>query len=180
MRRLSSALVLVSVVALSVACAAPATPGWTYAPAPSATPVPSSEASGSPAASAEPSATATATATAKASATPAASQTAGASGGSTELTVVAPSGAAASGFDPTALEAPAGAAFEVKFDNQDSGVPHNWVLKNPDGSKVDIGDTAFFNGPAEKTYDVPALQPGEYPFLCEVHPQVMTGTLTIQ
>jgi plastocyanin len=178
MRRLSSALVLVSIVALSVACAAPATPGWTYAPAPSVTPVPSSEASGPPPASAEPSATATATA--KASATPAASQTAGASGGSTELTVVAPSGAAASGFDPTALEAPAGAAFEVKFDNQDSGVPHNWVLKNPDGSKVDIGDTAFFNGPEEKTYDVPALQPGEYPFLCEVHPQVMTGTLTIQ
>jgi plastocyanin len=178
MRRLSSALVLVSIVALSVACAAPATPGWTYAPAPSVTPVPSSEASGPPPASAEPSATATATA--KASATPAASQTAGASGGSTELTVVAPSGAAASGFDPTALEAPAGAALEVKFDNQDSGVPHNWVLKNPDGSKVDIGDTAFFNGPEEKTYDVPALQPGEYPFLCEVHPQVMTGTLTIQ
>jgi plastocyanin len=178
MRRLPFALALVSIVAVIAACAAPAAPGWTYAPAPSATPVSSAEASGSPAASGAPSAEPTATA--EASGTPGASETAGASGGATELTVTAPTGAAVSGFDPTTLEAPAGKAFEVKFDNQDSGVPHNWVLKNPDGSAVDIGDTTFFNGPDEKTYDVPALEAGDYPYLCEVHPTVMTGTLTVK
>ena len=184
MRRLLFALALVSIVAVIAACAAPATPGWTYAPAPSVTPAPSGEASGSPAASAEasaePTATAEASGTPEASSTAGASATAGASGGATELTVTAPTGAAVSGFDPTKLEAPAGTAFEVKFDNQDAGVPHNWVLKNPDGSAVDIGDTKFFNGPDEKTYDVPALQAGDYPYLCEVHPTVMTGTLTVK
>jgi plastocyanin len=29
------------------------------------------------------------------------------------------------------------------------------------------------------TYKVPALQPGQYPFLCTVHP-TMTGTATVQ
>ena len=178
MRRLPFALAFVSIVALIAACAAPATPGWTYAPAPSATPVASAEASGSPAASAG--ASEQPSPTAKASKTPAASATAKASGGATKLTVTAPTGAAVSGFDPTTLEAPAGTPFKVTFDNQDSGVPHNWVLKNADGSAVDIGDTTFFNGPDKKTYDVPALEAGDYPFVCEIHPTVMTGTLTVK
>ena len=29
------------------------------------------------------------------------------------------------------------------------------------------------------TYTVPALQPGQYPYLCTVHP-TMTGTATVQ
>ena len=36
---------------------------------------------------------------------------------------------------------------------------HNFVLKNPDGSNVDIGDTAFFDGPEVRTYDVPGARP---------------------
>ena len=73
-----------------------------------------------------------------------------------------------------------GFAFKIEFDNQDIGVMHNFVLKNPDGSKVDIGDTAFFAGPEIRTYDVPELDTGAYEFLCEVHPQTMTGTLTVE
>ena len=61
MRRLSSALVLVALTTALAACAAPATPNWTYAPAPSVTPAPSGAASGEPSASAEPTETPEAT-----------------------------------------------------------------------------------------------------------------------
>ena len=179
MRRLPLALAAV-LSALLVACAAPAAPGWTYAPAPSVTPAPSVEASGSPAASASaavsPSASAAATAEASGSAGP--SGSAGASGG-TGLTITAPVGASTTGFNTDRLEAEAGIPFTIVFDNQDTGVPHNFVLKKPDGSNVDIGDTAIITGPASVTHNVPALDAGEYPFLCEVHPQTMKGVLTV-
>jgi mono/diheme cytochrome c family protein/plastocyanin len=93
------------------------------------------------------------------------------------VTVSAPAGAASSGFDPTELEAPADAPFTLEFVNDDP-VPHNIVLKNPDGSDVAIGDTAPFEGPETRSYAVPALAAGEYSFLCVVHPTTMTGTLT--
>jgi plastocyanin len=37
---------------------------------------------------------------------------------------------------------------------------------------------AIFPGPAQQTYDVPALKAGSYGFVCTVHPN-MTGTLTV-
>jgi plastocyanin len=101
--------------------------------------------------------------------------------GGTVLTVKAPDGAATSGFDPKTLEGPANAPFTVVFDNEDATTgPHNWVLKDSTGAKVDIGDTSFFTGPAKKEFQIPALAAGDYPFLCEVHPAAMTGTLTIK
>jgi mono/diheme cytochrome c family protein/plastocyanin len=96
------------------------------------------------------------------------------------VTVAAPVGAATSGFDPTTLEAPADTAFTLVFDNQDTGVPHNVVIQNPDGSNVAMGDTAVFPGPESRPYAVPALAAGEYPFVCIVHPTTMTGTLTVE
>ena len=143
---------LVVIAAVIAACAAPAAPGWTYAPAPSTTPAASAAASGSPAAS-------------------------GGTGGG--LTITAPVGAAANGYDVKSLSAAPGHAFTVTFDNQDTGVPHNWVLTKLDGSTVDIGDTTFFNGVAQKTYNVPALAAGQYPFMCQVHPTTMKGILTV-
>jgi mono/diheme cytochrome c family protein/plastocyanin len=94
------------------------------------------------------------------------------------VTVEAPVGAATTGFDPTTLEAEAGKPFTLDFKNDDTQAPHNIVIKNPDGSKVAMGDTAFFTGPGERQYAVPALDAGTYQFLCEVHPTTMTGTLT--
>jgi plastocyanin len=182
MRRLSSALALISVTAVLAACTSStsAEAGWTYAPAPSVTPAPSGEPSGSPAASEEPSEAPSATPEESESAEPSGSaQPSGsAAAGGPELIITAPVGSSVTGFDPTELEAPADAAFTITFDNEDTGVPHNFVLSNPDGTPVDIGDTAFFNGPERRTYDVPALAAGEYPYHCEVHPNTMTGTLT--
>ena len=96
----------------------------------------------------------------------------------TVVTVSAPDGSATTGFDPETLEAPADTPFTLEFDNQDATAPHNVVIKDPSGTGVSIGDTAPFTGPATRSYAVPALAPGDYTFLCEVHPSTMTGTLT--
>jgi len=75
-------------------------------------------------------------------------------------------------FDTDSIEAPAGEDFCIEFTNDDS-VPH------------DIGITETeFNGddvaPGESiTYVIPAMEAGDYTFLCTLHPQAMVGDLTI-
>jgi plastocyanin len=101
------------------------------------------------------------------------------SGGAAGVTIAAPVGATTAGFDPTTAEVAANTAFSLTFDNQDNQAPHNLVLQNPDGSAVAVeGDTAFFTGPGQRTYQVPPLAAGEYKYLCQVHPTTMVGTLT--
>jgi len=164
------------------ACSSGSAPGWTYAPAASASAAASGAASGAPSGSPAASAASSVTPSAEPSASAAASASVAASGGAATLTVTAPQGAATAGFDPKQLEAPANAPFTVVFDNQDTTTsPHDWVLKDPNGTMVQIGgDTSFFSGPAKREYQIPALAPGAYTYLCQVHPAVMTGTLTIR
>ena len=52
---------------------------------------------------------------------------AGTTGPAVVLTVTAPSGAAAHGFQDNSLTAPSDTPFTITFDNQDSGVEHNVV-----------------------------------------------------
>ncbi len=73
-------------------------------------------------------------------------------------------------FEPDAVEAPAGKAFKIDFDNKDAATVHDIDihLSNP-GSEV-VFDGAKVTGPAVATYDVPALSAGTYAFVCSVHP----------
>jgi plastocyanin len=155
--RLTRAIAAGVLLALAIAgCGSGGGPGWTYAPAPSATPVPSGVPSGSPVVSGSPAVSPSGP------------------GGAT-VTVVATTAAQ---FDTPELEVAADEPFTLVFDNRDPTVQHNVVIRNPDGSKVEMGDTSFFLGPETRTYQVPALAAGAYPFICEVHPTTMTGTLT--
>lgn len=82
-------------------------------------------------------------------------------------------------FDSQDLSAPAGQPFTIHFTNADS-VPHDVAIYQ--------GETTVFSGevitgPDVSTdYQVPALEPGEYVFLCTIHATVpeMQGTLTVE
>lgn len=175
----STRLLAAGLTILAVAGCATTTPGWTYAPA-SASASASAASSVDTSASVEPSEsaapTASASAAASATVTPSGSESAEPSGG--------PSGAPAGtvldlaalniAFDPTTLSAPAGAPFQIKFENNES-VPHNVDIKDSSGASVFKGE--IFSGVDTRTYDVPALTAGEYQFVCDVHPN-MVGTLT--
>jgi plastocyanin len=158
-------LVLVALLALAMlmsACAASESPGWTYAPpTPSPTPGPSQSGAASAAPSAESSG---------------AAESAGASGGGGSGTVINET-AQNIAFQQTELNAPANTAFTIHFDNQDASTIHNIVIKDSSGNEKFSG--AMVTGPAQADYQVPALPPGTYTFVCAVHPTAMTGTLTV-
>ena len=191
MRRLPIIILSLLVIVALAACSSGGAPGWTYAPAPSATPVASGAASGAPsggpsaAPSTPPAAGSPAPSGVESAAPSGAPAPSGAaspapSGGTAGLTVSAPVGSDTNGWVPPTLETAAGTAFTLIFDNQDNTVPHNLVLQNPDGTAVAVeGDTAFFTGPGQRTYQVPALTAGAYKYICQVHPVTMVGTLTV-
>jgi cytochrome c oxidase subunit 2 len=93
----------------------------------------------------------------------------------TEVTLVAE----AITFEPREMTVTAGQPFVVILDNQDV-VEHDFAIYNPDG-------TVFFQGERVAagetiTYNVPALEAGEYVFNCPLHHTVpdMTGTVVAE
>lgn len=166
MRRLLPALALAGSVLLVAACASSTAPGWTYAP-PTPTPAATPAASGG-AASAAPGASAGASVAPDASA-PAAS------GGGNAAGAVQIAALNIAWVNPE-VNAPADAPFVIDFDNQDSGIPHNVVIKNSMNADVFTGE--IVTGPVKTQYQVPALTAGDYVFVCAVHPN-MTGNLHV-
>jgi plastocyanin len=82
-------------------------------------------------------------------------------------------------YDKKELEASAGEAFAIHFNNTDAGQTHDVDLHDSGGAVVD--DTPTITGPAEATYVYKPLEPGTYTYQCSVHPiPAMTGTLTVK
>jgi len=77
-------------------------------------------------------------------------------------------------FVQASVEAPAGAAFQLYFENLDN-VPHNVNVTGITGGSIAQGEV--FTGPSGHTLDVPALPAGHYMLLCDVHPDSMRAEL---
>jgi len=154
-RSLLSLALLAAVGAIAAACARRAEPGWTYAPSvpPSITPPPESVAPSAPA-----------------SPSPAAGSPS--AGGGPVIRIVALNVK----FDLAEFSVPANTPFQIVFENQDAGIPHNVAIydSGPAGSALFQGE--IFNGVRTVTYDVPGLPPDNHYFQCDVHPN-MNGTV---
>src|SRR6185369_4270373 len=81
------------------------------------------------------------------------------------LTITAPEGAAATGFQDNSLTTASDTPFTIQFDNQDPSV-EPFV----EGSGI--------TGVSSINYQAPPLPAGKYYFYCSFHPTVMKGTLT--
>jgi cytochrome c oxidase subunit 2 len=83
-------------------------------------------------------------------------------------------------FDPKCLAAEAGIPFTITLDNQDDGIPHNISISTDAGWTDVLYTSETFNGIETRTFDVPALDVGDYFFRCDVHPiPAMSGAFVV-
>jgi len=86
-------------------------------------------------------------------------------------------------FTTPQVTVPANEAFEIEFDNKDVGTDHNVHIgerpEPPPVAEPGHFKGARFTGPAVFAYEVEPLPPGQFGFLCDVHP-AMTGTITVE
>jgi plastocyanin len=78
-------------------------------------------------------------------------------------------------FDVTTIDAPAGTAFAIVFENKAAGTPHNVAIYTDSSASTPLFQGETVTGPTTVTYRVGALDPGMYFFRCDVHPTQMTG-----
>jgi hypothetical protein len=79
-------------------------------------------------------------------------------------------------FDTGTLGVPCCRGFELVFNNNQAGVPHNVELTDNAAQTTTFFDGEVITGVASITYNVPAIPEGDYYFLCRIHPN-MNGTL---
>jgi plastocyanin len=78
-------------------------------------------------------------------------------------------------FEQPVVTAPAGEPFTIWFENREA-VPHN--VNVLDSAGVSQGKTEIFNGPAARPLEVPALAPGNYRMICDVHPDMSSQLIS--
>lgn len=81
-------------------------------------------------------------------------------------------------FSATTIEAPAGEEFTITFTNNESQ-PHNVAVDTEEGGDEIVTGDVITGPDATTTITVPALDPGEYYFMCDVHPE-MNGTIVVE
>jgi plastocyanin len=90
-----------------------------------------------------------------------------------DLTITAEDNA----FDQATITLTAGEGTSVFFRNLD-GAPHNIAIYSDDSASTSlfVGETITDDA---VMYEIPALEPGEYFFRCDVHPD-MVGTVVVE
>ena len=79
-------------------------------------------------------------------------------------------------FTADTIEAPAGETWTITLVNNDTA-PHNISIYTEEGGEeVVVGDV--INQGETTEVEVPALDAGEYYFVCDIHPE-MNGTLVV-
>ena len=82
-------------------------------------------------------------------------------------------------FDTDRITAPAGEAFTIAFTNAESA-PHNIAIYSDESRSETLFQGEVISGPNNTvTYEVDALEAGEYYFQCDVHPD-MNGTFVVE
>lgn len=81
-------------------------------------------------------------------------------------------------FDKNCLAVAAGQAFTIEFTNLDRGIPHNVAIYENQTAEKAFFKGDMIDGPGRTTYSVGALQPGEFFFRCDPHPE-MNGTFIV-
>ena len=83
-------------------------------------------------------------------------------------------------WNPNTLTAPAGKVWHVKIDSQDTiSVHHNFTVASGKRFEERIYQATNF-AKGTYTFDIPGLPAGNYLFICTIHPDSMTGTLTLE
>jgi hypothetical protein len=78
------------------------------------------------------------------------------------------------------LVAPAAKVWHIKVVSQEPIGHHNFVVASGPTFPERIYTGKNLLPMATVTYDVPGLPAGSYLFICTVHPETMTGTLTLK
>ena len=80
-------------------------------------------------------------------------------------------------FDANVIQATAGEAFTVTFTNNEAA-PHNFAVYTEEGGEMIAQGAVIGEGETDEVA-VEALEPGEYFFVCDLHPE-MTGTIVVE
>ena len=166
MLRSLAVAVLIGLVAAGCSSPGGASSSWSFGPS---LPPASGEASAAPSASVVPSAPPSAPPS------PSAAASAGASpaGDATPLTIGTRTGTETE-FEPDEVSVPAGSRVSVTFTNLAS-IPHNLTFSAP----INVATSPAVDPGASETIEFDAPEPGDYTFMCTIHPG-MEGTLTVE